>query len=209
MEDDRRVAQELAERFRRALREALLEDPERYGLREAALAGGARLISILDELRQPDPTALRHLADQTSVDPTDEFVRRFVDDVSGDGRLIVDAAVRRATRHVAECLTTTGGPLADPTHPQRVSGEVFCALYQLFFGELVGEFVHILIAENIKLTLPALMLLDPTDIVAGFVADQVVKVLPDPCAAAATRSHEPPRLADVARDLLGPVSKCV
>ncbi|WP_406042079.1 hypothetical protein OG799_00885 [Micromonospora sp. NBC_00898] len=72
----------------------------------------------------------------------------------------------------------------------------------MFFGELVGEFVHILIAENIKLAMPALMVLDPTDTVAGFAADQIVKVLPDLCAEATAREPERPRLADVARELL-------
>ncbi|MET8199581.1 hypothetical protein [Micromonospora taraxaci] len=97
---------------------------------------------------------------------------------------------------------TQEGPLADPGRPRPVTGELFCALYRAFFGEVVGEFVHILIAENIKIAVPALVILDPTDVVAGFVADQVVKVLPDPCAEAVKRGPEPPRLADVAKDLL-------
>ncbi|MER6590624.1 hypothetical protein ABT214_01865 [Micromonospora purpureochromogenes] len=200
--DDRRAAEEVAAQFRRALRDALLEDPERFGLRDAAQDAGRRLVAALDDLRRPDPPMLRHFQDPTSTTPADQFVHRFVTEVGGDGRLIVDAAARRAARRSAERLIAPDGPLADPARPQRVTGELFCALYQLFFGELVGEFVHILIAENIKLAVPALVLLDPTDTVAGFVAGQIVKVLPDPCAEATARESVRPRLAEVARDLL-------
>jgi hypothetical protein len=63
-------------------------------------------------------------------------------------------------------------------------------LYRAFFGEVVGEFVHVLIAENVKLAVPALVILDPTDVVAGFVADQVVKMLPSPCAEAVKRGPD-------------------
>ncbi|SCL67212.1 hypothetical protein [Micromonospora peucetia] len=199
-ENDRRTAEDVATRFRRALRDALLDDPRRFGLRDAAQEGGARLITVLDDLRRPDPPMLRHLDATASISPQDEFVRRFVDEVGGDGRLIVDAATRRAARRVAERLIVPGDPLANTSG--RVTGELFCALYRLFFGELVGEFVHILIAENVKLAVPPLVLLDPTDAVAGFVADQVVKVLPDPCAAATERQTSRTSLADVARDLL-------
>lgn len=201
-EADRRTAEDVARLFRRALRDALLDDPERFGLREAALNAGHRLVALLDDLRHADPPMLHELSGEGSTDPADEFVRRFVAEVGGSGRLVVDAATRRAARSVAERLVAPGGPLASPATPQRLNGELFCTLYQLFFGELVGEFVHTLVAENIKLAVPALVVLDPTDTVAGFVADQVVKVLPDPCAAGAAREPERPRLADVARDLL-------
>ncbi|MFI7427454.1 hypothetical protein ACIBPB_10745 [Micromonospora sp. NPDC049836] len=200
-EDDRRIAEEVAAQFRRALRDALLDDPERFGLRDAALDAGQRLIAVLDGLRRPDPVVLRGLPGPDPAASGDEFVRRFVSEVGGDGRLVVDAATRRAAREVAERLVDPAGPLADTARPKRVTGELFCALYQLFFGELVGEFVHVLIAEHIKLAVPVLAF-DPTDTVAGFVADQVVKLLPDPCGTAAAREPERPRLAEVARDLL-------
>ncbi|GAA2216841.1 hypothetical protein ACFY2R_29105 [Micromonospora olivasterospora] len=202
-DDDRRTASDVATQYRRALRDALLEEPERFGLRDAAQEAGHRLVTALDELRQPDPPLLRDLHRAAPTDPADEVVRRFVTEVGGDGRLIVDAAIRRAARRVAERLVAPDGPLAGPASPSRLTGELFCALYRTFFGELVGEFVHVLIAENVKLAVPALMMLDPTDAVAGFVADQVVKVLPDPCEEAAAREPQRPRLAEVARDLVG------
>ncbi|MEU9825630.1 hypothetical protein [Micromonospora chersina] len=191
----------MATQFRRALQHALLDNPERFGLREAALNVGQRLIAVLDDLRQPDPPILRDLPGQDPADSADEFVRRFVAEVGGDGRLVVDAVSRRAARAIAERLVSPAGPLADPARPQRVTGELFCTLYRLFFGELVGEFVHVLIAENVKLAVPVLAF-DPTDTVAGFVADQVVKLLPDPCATATAREPGQSRLAEVARDLL-------
>ncbi|GIJ34656.1 hypothetical protein [Micromonospora sediminimaris] len=201
VEDDRREAERTAEKFRDALRDALREDPERFGIQSSARASGDRLITVLDDLRQPDPALLRGIADHPYLAPADEFVRRFVAEVGGDGRLVVDAATRRAARRVVERLVDHDGPLADPLRPGGISGELFCALYQSFFGDLVGQFVHILIAENVKLALPVLAL-DPTDTVAGFVADQIVKVLPDPCAVANAREPEQPRLVDIARDLL-------
>ncbi|MEO3780679.1 hypothetical protein ABGB16_28480 [Micromonospora sp. B11E3] len=200
---DERTASDVATQYRRALRDALLEDPERFGLRGAAQEAGHRLVTALDELLRPDPPLLRDLHRAAPTDPAGEFVRRFVTEVGGDGRLIVDAATRRAVREVAERLVAPDGPLADPASPSRITGELFCALYRTFFGEMVGEFVHVLIAENVKLAVPALVALDPTDVVAGFVADQVVKVLPDPCEEEAVREPRRPRLADVARDLVG------
>ncbi|WP_091614588.1 hypothetical protein [Micromonospora mirobrigensis] len=201
-EDDQRAAEEVATQFRRALRDALRDDPTRFGLRDTALDVGQRLVTVLDDLRQPDPAILRDLPQQDTPAATDEFVRRFVTEVGGDGRLIVDAIARRAARGAAERLVAPAGPLADPARPQRITGELFCAIYRLFFGELIGEFVHVLIAENIKLAVPALVVLDPTDTVAGFVAGQVVRLLPDPCDAATAREPERPRLAEVARELL-------
>lgn len=200
-EDDQRTAEEVATQFRRAVRAALLDDPERFGLRDAALDAGQRLITTLDDLRRPDPPILRDLPGPDSAASGDEFVRRFVAEVGGDGRLVVDSVSRRAAREVAERLLDPASPLTDPGRPQRITGELFCALYQLFFGDLVGEFVHVLIAEHIKLAVPVLAF-DPTDTVAGFVADQVVKLLPDPCGTAAAREPERPRLAEVARELL-------
>ncbi|MFF5217625.1 hypothetical protein [Micromonospora sp. NPDC000442] len=199
-EDDRRTAERTAEKFRNALRDALREDPERFGIKGSAKASGERLVTVLDDLRQSDPALLRGIADRP-LTPADEFVRRFVAEVGGNGRLVVDAATRRAARRVAERLMDHDGPLAAPLRPGGISGELFCALYRSFFGDLVGQFVHILIAENVKLALPVLAL-DPTDTVAGIVADQIVKVLPDPCAVANAREPEQPRLVDIARDLL-------
>ncbi|MEV4493455.1 hypothetical protein AB0K04_25495 [Micromonospora coxensis] len=190
---------EVAVQFRRALREALQDDPEAFGLRDAALRSGERLVEALDGLRHRDPPMLRHLS---ASQPADDFVRRFVAEVGGDGRLVVDAVTRRAARQVAERLLAPDGPLADPTRPQRLTGELFCALYQLFFGKLVGEFIHVLIAENLKLAVPALVLLDPTDMVAGLVADQVVRILPNPCAHAAAQEPGRPPLVEAARELL-------
>ncbi|MFF0234341.1 hypothetical protein [Micromonospora sp. NPDC005254] len=196
---DQERAEAIAAQYQRALRDALNADPEAFGIRAAAEQAGARLIELLDGLGRADSPLVRDVA---AWGDADEFVRRFVGQVAGDGQLIVDAAVRRAARRVAEHLVMPDGPLADPSRPKPVSGELFCALYQAFFGEVVGELVHIFIAENIKIAVPALAILDPTDVVAGFVADQVVKVLPNPCAEAVERGPEPSRLADVAKDLL-------
>ncbi|MFI7023744.1 hypothetical protein ACIBMZ_13640 [Micromonospora sp. NPDC049900] len=197
---DQRFFEESAAHLRRALRDALREDPDRFGLQEAGRAGGERLVTVLDDLRRPDPALLRDIT-QSAITLEDEFVRRFVDEVGGDGRLIVDAVTRRAARRVAERLVDGDGGVLAGTRTTGISGELFCDLYRLFFGGMVGEFVHVLIAEHVKLAMPVLAL-DPTDTVAGLVADQVVKILPDPCAVAAVREPERPRLADIARDLL-------
>jgi hypothetical protein len=199
---DQRTAAQIASRFRQALRDALLAEPDRFGLRGTAREAGHRLVAALDELRRPDAPLLRDLSESPSVAPADEFVRRFVAEVGGDGTLIVDAVARRAARKVADSLVGPDGPLADPTTPSGITTELFCALYRTFFGELVGEFVHVLIAENVKLAVPVLVMLDPTDVVAGFVAEQVIKVLPDPCETAAAREPGRPRLAEVARELV-------
>ncbi|MET7708962.1 hypothetical protein [Micromonospora sp. NPDC005413] len=196
---DRQRAEAIAIRYQQALRDALSADPEAFGIQDATKQAGGRLIELLDGLGRTNAPLARHVAAQGDAD---EFVRGFVRHVAGDGQLIVDAAIRRASRRIAEDLVASGGPVADPGHPTRLTGELFCALYQAFFGEVVGEFVHILIAENVKIAMPALIILDPTDVVADFVADQVMKVLPSPCAEAAKRGPEPTRLADVAKDLL-------
>ncbi|MCG5471440.1 hypothetical protein LADH09A_005433 [Micromonospora sp. LAH09] len=196
---DRQRGEVIAARYQQALRDALSTDPEAFGIQAAAKQAGERLVELLDDLGRAQASPAANLRTQGDAD---EFVRRFVGHVAGDGQLIVDAAIRRAARRVAENLAVPGGPLSEANHPARLTGELFCALYQTFFGEMVGEFVHILIAENVKLAMPALIILDPTDVVADFVAEQVVRVLPSPCAEATRRGPESAPLADVARGLL-------
>ncbi|MEU5905355.1 hypothetical protein ABZ780_13390 [Micromonospora sp. NPDC047467] len=195
LEPDRRRAEVIATRYQDALRDALIADPDAFGIQDAAKQAGGRLIELLDDLS-------RSAGLPVAQSNPDEFVRGFVSHVAGDGQLIVDAAVRRAALRIASSLVDSDGPFANADRPARLPGELFCALYQAFFGEVVGEFVHILIAENVKIAMPALVILDPTDVVADFVADQVTRVLPNPCAEAAKRGPAPPRLADVAKDLL-------
>jgi len=197
----------LAERCRRDLADALRDAPDLADLRPTAIRVGGNLVRTLGELldgRSP----LLDVPGATAEEREDHFVAGFVTAVGGNGGLVSDAVARRAARRAAEQLLGEGSPVADALRDggetgARISGELFCTVYRHFFGEYVGEFVRTAVGEGIALAAAPLALpVDPTGLVAGAVARQVMKILPDPCDAAADRQPRDGLLTTVAGELL-------
>ncbi|MBT8224226.1 MAG: hypothetical protein HKP61_01800 [Dactylosporangium sp.] len=173
---------------RRALAEDLADDPDRYGLRPAAVAAGQRLVDALAALMRgetlPPPTG------PVPDDPVGALRAGLVEQVAGDGTLIADSVVRRAAVRCAERLTEPGSPitaaLADgDVRPgsRSVTGELFCVIYRMFFGEVVGEFLKTAIAAKLQVMVPVLPVL-PLGIggkVAEWAAGKAVELIPNPC----------------------------
>jgi hypothetical protein len=197
----------LAERCRRDLADALRDAPDLADLRPTAIRVGGNLVRTLGELLD-GRSALLDVPGATAEEREDHFVAGFVTAVGGNGGLVSDAVARRAARRAAEQLLGEGSPVADALRDggetdARISGELFCTVYRHFFGEYVGEFVRTAVGEGIALAAAPLALpVDPTGLVAGAVARQVMKILPDPCDAAADRQPRDGLLTTVAGELL-------
>ncbi|MFC7550244.1 hypothetical protein [Plantactinospora sp. GCM10030261] len=198
--------EQAAERCRQSLTDALRDDPDDLaGLRPSAVRAGERLVQALGELldgRSP----LVGVPGATAQERQDRFVAEFVNAVAGTGGLVSDAIARRAARRSAEGLLIEESPvtaaLRTGSGGVRISGELFCTVYRLFFGEYVGEFIRTVIAEGMALAAPLALPGDPTGLVAGAVAKQVIQVLPDPCGATTGREPRKGLLATIAGELL-------
>ncbi|MFD8383142.1 hypothetical protein ACFV2X_32320 [Streptomyces sp. NPDC059679] len=152
------------------LHRTLREDPTAFGLYEAARAAGERLTAAVDIW------ALSR--------DGDEFAARFTAAVGGEGGTVTDAAVRRAAAASAGRLLERN-PGAGAPGGSRLSGDVFCLLYQGFFADIVAEFLRTAVAEKVKLVVPLLPTLDPEDHIADWIAEHVMRLLPNPCEEAA------------------------
>ncbi len=159
------------------LHRTLRSDPDAFGLIDAVSAGGERLTMALEEW--------------SPAWDDDDAVARFVTAIGGTGGTMADAAVRRAAASTATRLNqylqkhpnalTSGGGL---------TGELFCLIYQWFFGDTVAEFLRIAVAEKVKLVVPLLRALDPENHIADWVAEKVLSLLPNPCEEAAHLAEE-------------------
>ena len=157
------------------LHRTLREDPAAFGLYEAACSAGARLT-----------TAAADAWGQSR--DGDDFAARFTAAVGGEGGTMADAALRRAA-------ATSAGRLLEKLEqspeagglPGRggLAGDLFCLLYQWFFADVVAEFLRAVIAEKVMLVIPVLPAVDPEDHIADWVAERILKSLPNPCEEAA------------------------
>jgi hypothetical protein len=199
-------ARELADQYRGALAATLSDDPAAFGLRNALRSGGNRLVDTLESLRTG--TAGWCSGQEDSVHAREEaFVRGFVEQVAGSGSLVVDAVIRQAAVSCAQELLDAPGPLReavrDGTTVQgaRISGELFCLVFQLFFKDALTRFITAIISGKIRLAFPLLRLIDPAGKIAGWVGQQVAALIPDPCETGA-RLADKPSLADLASGLV-------
>jgi hypothetical protein len=157
------------------LHRTLREDPTAFGLYDAACAAGERLTAAVDiwALSQDG----------------DEFAARFTAAVGGEGGTVTDAAVRRAAAACARLLLERH-PGAGAPGGGGLPGDVFCLLYQAFFADVVAEFLRTAVAEKVKLVVPLLPALDPEDHIADWIAEHVLRLLPNPCEEAAQLAAE-------------------
>jgi hypothetical protein len=165
----------------------LASEPEKFGLRSAMLAAGGRLVDTLDGLLRDGLDAILP-SDAVPSDDLEAAYRVFVDKIADDGNLITDTAVRRAAARCAERLLDPAGPVGAAarrghTGPGTVTGELFCEIYALFFGQLVGEFLKTTVAAKVQLAVPILPILPfgAGGEVAEWIAERVVAAIPSPC----------------------------
>ncbi|MFG3282468.1 hypothetical protein [Streptomyces sp. NPDC048111] len=59
--------------------------------------------------------------------------------------------------------------------------DILCDLYQVFFADLVGQFLKSVVAEHVKLAVPVLVVADPEGKIADWVAEKVLDLVPNPC----------------------------
>src|ERR1044072_3260881 len=85
-----------------------MADPEAYGIRDAALTGGSRLVETLSAWID-DRNALGPPPPGWPASPADWFLTVFVDRVAGDDNAIAAAVVRRAATTAAERLISDSG----------------------------------------------------------------------------------------------------
>lgn len=171
--DGERWLEKTAASHLRALQESIQTDRSAFGLYEASCAAGERLAGILASLAT-EGTASR-----------DALATRLVTEVGGNGGTLADAAVRRAAAAAADDVLRRH-PELDGAMPGRGSGggfawDILCDLYQMFFADIVGEFLRATVAEHVKVAAPVLLAVDPGDRVADWVAEKLVDLVPNPC----------------------------
>ncbi|MFE4413095.1 hypothetical protein [Streptomyces sp. NPDC056821] len=59
--------------------------------------------------------------------------------------------------------------------------DILCDLYQVFFADVVGEFLRSVVAEHVNLCVPVLIATDPEGKIADWAAEKVVGLVPNPC----------------------------
>jgi hypothetical protein len=129
----------------RGLAEMLTEDPEALNLRVAILRAAGWLVDTLEVLLTDGVVAVCPLRAVTPEQRADEFVSAFADRVAEPRGLIVGSVARRASAHCAERLLSADSQIADPIEvgdvDARISGDLFCLIYALFFAGTVSEFL--------------------------------------------------------------------
>lgn len=201
-DDVRRVG----EAFLDALRADIAAEPDRFGLLLVSQDGGLRLIATLDKIsktaRGEDLLPLAGTPEQR----VDLFLVWFVRQVAGGGGTIVDAVGRHAALHCGQVLldreprlrtgVESDGQSADGS---PIDDDLFCAIYRIFFADLVTDFISSLIASKIQLLVPVLPAIDPTGQIANWVANEIAERVPTPCQEAEGAGTP---LVDVARSLV-------
>ncbi|MEU1075653.1 MULTISPECIES: hypothetical protein [unclassified Streptomyces] len=188
---DRRL-EEIAADHLRALHQTLRADRTAFGLYDAACAAGERLAGELGSLAAQGARS------------QDELVARLVANAAGDGGTLADAAIRRGLAAAVRDVRARH-PELDDAMGARCAGtgfawDILCDLYQVFFADLVGEFLRSVVAEHVKLSVPTLLVADPEGRVADWVAEKLVDLVPNPCAEA-TEGTDPARAVETARSI--------
>ncbi|TFV32613.1 hypothetical protein E4K10_22760 [Streptomyces sp. T1317-0309] len=164
--DDSRNAdqrlEEIAADHLSALYETLRADRSAFGLYDTACAAGERLAGALGSL------AIE------GAESEDALVARLVSEVGGDGGTLADAAVRRgvaaAVRDVRDRHPELDEAIGGGAAGGGFAWDILCDLYQVFFADMVGEFLRSVVAEHIKLAVPVLIATDPEGRIADWVA---------------------------------------
>ncbi|WJD97219.1 hypothetical protein [Streptomyces antimycoticus] len=175
-EDSRNADQrleEIAADHLSALHETLRADRSAFGLYDTACAAGERLAGALGSLAAE------------GAESEDALVARLVSEVGGDGGTLADAAVRRGMAAAVRDVRDMHPEMDDVMNGGGAGGgfawDILCDLYQVFFADMVGEFLRAVVAEHVKLAVPVLIATDPEGRIADWVAEKVVDLAPNPC----------------------------
>ncbi|MGK5446402.1 hypothetical protein [Streptomyces radiopugnans] len=186
--------EEIAADHLRALHETLRADRSAFGLYDTACAAGERLAGTLGSLAAE------------GAGSADALVARLVSEVGGEGGTLADAAVRRGVAAAVRDVRDRHPELGDDMNGGGAGGgfawDVLCDLYQVFFADLVGEFLRSVVAEHVKLAVPVLIATDPEDRIAEWVAEKTVDLVPNPCEVAA-EATELAEAVDTAQSVVG------
>ncbi|MHA6627840.1 hypothetical protein ACU61A_20580 [Pseudonocardia sichuanensis] len=156
-------------------------DPEAYGLRRVGTTRGQEFVRAVRELQG-------RVVDDPSEAGRAQGVAAFTISVAGSGASVADAVVRRAAARAGQRLLGQCGT------------ELFCVVYREFFADLVAGFLQAVIAEQIRLAVPGLDIVDPTGRVAEWIAEHLMALVPDPCAVGVPRPGT--SVLDVAEELV-------
>ncbi|MBA5221618.1 hypothetical protein [Streptomyces griseoaurantiacus] len=196
-EDSRNADQrleEIAADYLRALHETLRADRSAFGLYDTACAAGERLAGALGSLAVE------------GAESADVLVARLVSEVGGDGGMLADAAVRRGVAAAVRDVRDRHPELDDAMDAGATGGgfawDILCDLYQVFFADMVGEFLRSVVAEHVKLAVPVLVATDPESRIADWVAEKVVDLVPNPCEESA-EATDLAQAVDTAQSLVG------
>ncbi|MCC0575114.1 MULTISPECIES: hypothetical protein [Streptomycetaceae] len=188
--------EEIAADHLRALHETLRDDRSAFGLYDTACAAGERLAG-----------ALGSLAVQGAQSES-ELIARLASEVGGGGGTLADAAVRRGVAEAVRDLRGRHPELDDAMEAASAGGgfawDILCDLYQVFFADMVGEFLRSAVAEHVKLAVPVLVATDPEGRIADWVAEKLVDLVPNPCEESA-EAAELAKAVDTAQSVVGAV----
>lgn len=197
------------ERYLAALRDSLRDQPDLFGLRDAFVGAGGRLVDVLAELSVAGPDVFALPTDEPEGSRAAWFVLEFVRAVAADGGLVVDAVVRKAATRCAERILDDPGmrdAVDNATVDARLSGDLLCAIFEWFFARAVSELVRAIIAEKINLMVlglvPGLRVVDPDGQIADWVAGKVMELVPNPCERAHELAERGLNVVEVARELI-------
>ncbi|MGW6308259.1 hypothetical protein [Streptomyces niveus] len=155
------------------MHETIRADRSAFGLYDTACAAGERLADALGSLA----------AD--GAESEDALVARLVSEVGGDGGTLTDAAVRRAVASAVRDAWSRHPELDNAIDSGATDGgfawDILCDLYQVFFADMVGEFLRSVVAEHVNLAVPVLIATDPEGRIADWVSEKVVDLVPSPC----------------------------
>ncbi len=196
-EDSRNADQrleEIAADYLRALHETLRVDQSAFGLYDTACVAGERLAGVLGSLAAE------------GAESADALVARLVSEVGGDGGTLADAAVRRGMAAAIRDVRDRHPELDDAMGGGAAGGgfawDILCDLYQVFFADMVGEFLRSAVAEHVKLAVPVLIATDPEGKIADWVAEKLVDLVPNPCEESA-EATDLAQAVDTAQSVVG------
>ncbi|MFE3204290.1 hypothetical protein [Embleya sp. NPDC059237] len=145
------------------------------------------------------------LEDPPRMETEADFLAGLVSRIAGEGGTLADAVVRRAVvaagRQVLEQHPEPESGARTGSAGRGIASDVLCDLYRFFFADVVAEFLRSVVAEKVKSAVPVLPVIDPEDVISGWVADHVLELVPDPCETADTEGS-PGGLSHVARGLV-------
>ncbi|GAA4618780.1 hypothetical protein [Saccharopolyspora hordei] len=194
---------ELREVARSCLRALRTEGTGAPALRATVREAGTALVEALErvaergvELVEPDGTA--------DDDRGALAHQQLVDLIAGPPGTATGSAVRRAAERVAhELLDGHDDVTFSQSGRVTLSDDLFCLLHRLFFEELVIAFIEAVVVEPaLNAVVPGVTLLDPFGQLREALSEEIVELLPSPCAEREEPGRRGRSIFDVARDLL-------